>query len=278
VNAPPDTDVDGMRDYWEVAHGLDPYKADASEDPDGDGRTNLEEYNAGTDPHVDDWRGPMSGISPMFIVDTGGFLGGETRDSDGDGMPDWWEAKYGLDMNAKDGDGDADGDGITNLTEYRAGRSPQVSDSLDKPVFGVSIAFLVDTGGRDFDTDADGLPDWWEKLYFNDARAAAPDADADGDRFTNLEEFRVASDPLDAGSLLRIMALSAIEQQAGTVIMIRWVSFAGATYSIWEAAAPEGPFSVVATNLVATPPLNEATWSTMGAYRFFRVRSDGVSR
>ncbi len=42
-------------------------------------------------------------------------------DGDGDGLPDWWEAKQGGDLTPG---GDADGDGLTNLEEYRAGTDP----------------------------------------------------------------------------------------------------------------------------------------------------------
>ncbi len=49
-----DDDNDGMPDVWENSYNLDPLVDDASDDPDGDGFTNLDEYNNGTDPQVYD--------------------------------------------------------------------------------------------------------------------------------------------------------------------------------------------------------------------------------
>ncbi len=55
--------------------------------------------------------------------DVGGYpriTGGEApRDSDGDGMPDDWEMRFGLDpRDSRDGNQDLDGDGYTNIEEY----------------------------------------------------------------------------------------------------------------------------------------------------------------
>jgi hypothetical protein len=47
-----DSDGDGMPDWWERTHGLDPFANDASLDPDGDGLDNLHEYMAGGNPHA----------------------------------------------------------------------------------------------------------------------------------------------------------------------------------------------------------------------------------
>jgi hypothetical protein len=52
INEGLDNDSDGIPDNWEIAFGLDPTNFDdAAEDPDGDGATNLEEFQAGTNPN-----------------------------------------------------------------------------------------------------------------------------------------------------------------------------------------------------------------------------------
>ena len=47
-----DSDFDKMPDAWELEHGLNPLLSDAQEDPDGDGKSNLNEYIDGTDPLI----------------------------------------------------------------------------------------------------------------------------------------------------------------------------------------------------------------------------------
>jgi hypothetical protein len=52
-----------------------------------------------------------------------------TLDSDGDGLPDFWELRFGLNPSLADSDEDGDGDGLSNLREYQLGTSPILRDS-----------------------------------------------------------------------------------------------------------------------------------------------------
>ena len=102
----PDLDMDGMPNDWERENGLDDVTWDADLDPDGDYFTNIEEYEAGTDP-----QDPMS--HPF------------ADDQDRDGMSDAWERQNGLDDTTYDAGQDPDLDGHTNLEEYEGGTDPQ---------------------------------------------------------------------------------------------------------------------------------------------------------
>jgi hypothetical protein len=73
-------------------------------DEDGDGLSNWDEFNRGTD-----LRNP---------------------DTDGDGMSDGWEVQHGFDpLDPEDAHGDLDGDGYTNLQEYQLHTKPEVAYS-----------------------------------------------------------------------------------------------------------------------------------------------------
>ncbi len=62
------------------------------------------------------------------------YSGECNADLDGDGLPDGWESRYGLNPNDSTGNnganGDPDGDGFTNLHEFQGGSNPQNSTSV----------------------------------------------------------------------------------------------------------------------------------------------------
>ena len=73
---------------------------------------------------------PIFIFSFTLLVTCGGGGGiDKKKDSDGDGMPDWWEITYGLNPNdPADASQDSDNDGWTNLEEYQNGTDPRVAD------------------------------------------------------------------------------------------------------------------------------------------------------
>ncbi len=62
-------------------------------------------------------------------------------DTDGDGLPDDWEKKYGLDVAQNDADADKDGDGFTNAEELAAGTDP--ADKLSHPDYFASLKVVL---------------------------------------------------------------------------------------------------------------------------------------
>ncbi|MFA5688235.1 MAG: hypothetical protein WC959_03695 [Kiritimatiellales bacterium] len=69
-------------------------------------------------------------------------------DSDGDGMPDWWEILNGLDPLVDDRNGDADGDGFSNLAEYLAGTHPQIANVTTPGNVQSRIIYQYDVNGH----------------------------------------------------------------------------------------------------------------------------------
>ncbi len=110
-------------------------------------------------------------------------MGADERvDTDGDGMPDYWETLHGV----EDPDGDKDSDGLTNLAELITGTSPADADSDDDG-----------TSDGDEDNDGDGLSNRDEMIHSTDPN----DPDSDDDGLSDYDEVIThGADPNDPDS------------------------------------------------------------------------------
>jgi len=66
-----DDDGDGISDLWEANNGLDVTVDDSAEDPDADGRPNIQEYQEGTDPQVFDGPTAPTLVEPLDWAEIG---------------------------------------------------------------------------------------------------------------------------------------------------------------------------------------------------------------
>ncbi len=123
-------------------------------------------------------------------------------DSDGDEMPDWWEAHWFLnaaDPLSRNGGQDSDGDGLTNKKEY--------------DIYLSNGATFVGINPADYDTDADTMDDKWEYDHYYRPLGIGPDlddadalSDPDGDGLSSFQEYngvdgdaRMIFDKIDDG-------------------------------------------------------------------------------
>lgn len=112
----------------------------------------------------------------------------EFRDTDTDGLPDWWEVVYGggLSMNPAL---DADSDGLTNLQEYNFTSLPTIADSDADGATDLQ-EYTATSNPRITDTDADGMDDGYEiSNLLNPLSIMDALEDPDGDRIPNLFEY-----------------------------------------------------------------------------------------
>jgi hypothetical protein len=245
-----DTDNDSLPDWWELRYGLNEKLPNGLEDLDGDGATNFEEYARGTNPTQPDNFSLMSSSSAYFRVDTGGMQISYWQDSDLDGMPDWWELRYALNIHLNDSGDNPDHDLYTNFQEFSFGSRPNLYDS-QRPEDTASALFVVNTGGSLIDSDRDGLPDAWETFHFGSLEMS-PNNDSDGDGLTNLDEYLAGTNPTDSSS-----SLKGFIGNSANGIQISWSTIPGKTYRLLSvqslpATQSEAVIEFTATESVAT--------------------------
>ena len=66
----------------------------------------------------------------------------------------------------------------------------------------------VDQANATTDSDGDGIPDRWETMHgLRPGSSNAPSSDADGDTFTDVQEFVTDTEPLDSSSTFKITGI-----------------------------------------------------------------------
>ncbi len=203
---------------------------DAVGDPDGDGLTNAQEAELGTNPNLAD--SDDDGINDGEEVDTYG-TNPLNLDTDGDQFYDGGEVIRGTDLLETDSDGDgltdgneeyttgtdpvesdSDGDGVDDGQEIDDGTDPlDADDPADEeptaepteepaeeaepePTAEAEEDTGGDEGGGSLDPDGDGLTNSREAAAGTDPQ----DGDTDGDGVNDANEVDFGSDPLDETS------------------------------------------------------------------------------
>lgn len=173
---PLDFDNDGMPDLWEDNFGLDKFDStDAMADNDNDQLTNLQEFEYGTNPLLQDSDGDgLDDYQEIFVYGTSAIQQDTDNDnlndyaeviiygtnpllvdSDSDGMSDGWEVLYSLNPLVADDRQDADGDAWTNLQEFQHGTDPTSASSVpDKAPGGMRAALFYNADYVDLNNGA----------------------------------------------------------------------------------------------------------------------------
>lgn len=150
-----DTDNDGLPDDWEIHH-FESLDYIGSGDPDGDGLTNLQEFIYHTDP-----------------MDFGNLASHPLQDSDGNGLPDWWEILHFGTIGNNPNQTIPENGGLT---------LQQIFDN--ELEVGVSA------------TMGDGIPDAWKIANgLNTTDPSVANQDPDNDALTNAEEYEAGTYP-----------------------------------------------------------------------------------
>jgi len=287
---PPNPDVDGdnIPDAWETAHGLDPNNPfDATQDPDNDGFTNLQEFQNGTDPQI--WNAPTSNFASMTAA--GSFNAWNVNATNMTLIrPHTWRADLSLtnqtnvqfkfaangNWSANWGD-NSQSSAVVPISDFADGNGNNIP--LNGALNGIyRFTFHDDTAAysveqiTSVDSDADGIPDNWELSYgFNPANAGDASADADGDGMTNLQEFQAGTNPRDASSALRISSITANSSN----FVINFTSVSGKLYRAEYAdTLIGGTWHTVKDNIAGTggtiPVTDTIPFGTK--QRFYRVK------
>ena len=252
-----DSDYDGLPNWWEIRHFVGPTNAIPVADTDSDGLTNLEEYQLRTNPNDPDtdsdgfsdgdeisygtdpadpeslpcivsgllsYNGPQTGT--LFVVastnsEARSSLYTTTLSSTGTYFLTNISSRVELYLKAyRDSNANASNDFWEAVGAY-----PENPIHLTNSMTNINITLINP------DTDADGLPDWWEiqivNSNTNDSITTVdnllPDDDFDGDGVSNQDEWSGETDANNPASNLPVIEFALLQQtivEAATNVLV----------------------------------------------------------
>lgn len=136
----------------------------------------------------------------------------------------------------------------------------------------LSVRLVPYMGSPAIDLDSDGMPDLWETEYFQDGTNTSASLDADGDGFTNREEFISGSNPTSSASYFNLKN-HWVSYSGGGDFILQWESIPDRVYSIyWTTNLLDG-FQVFQSNLCYPCSNYTGTVSQSSRSLFYKVKA-----
>lgn len=177
------------------------------------------------------------------------------------------------------------GDAVQVILDLPAGSQAEGDCSYRLTVDDDKLSDDIDTNNNEvlfslnlfLSTAKDGIPDWWKRQYgfsFTDPNVA--NADADGDGFTNYQEYLCGTNPTHSSSRLKMGEMNVTMQPDGRSgrFTVTWVPVANRYYTV-ERSFDLTTWTAIATHIKAALPLNSYTDTVTlppgGTRCFYRV-------
>ncbi|NCC49763.1 MAG: hypothetical protein EOM20_00975 [Spartobacteria bacterium] len=117
------------------------------------------------------------------------------------------------------------------------------------------------------DSNTNHIPDYWEVRYFDGRTNCNPAADSDDDLMNNWAEYVAGTVPTNADSRLE---MSTGADHSATDLVLAWSSVQDKRYTLLRATnLLADAFSVLSSNIAATPPLNAYTDSVIQLEHYY---------
>jgi len=150
--------------------------------------------------------------------------------------------------------------GVVVIIAHQQGNSNWLAAAATTNVFAVLPVI---------DSNTNGIPDEWEIEYFGSLEVSSGTSDYDEDGVSDIHEYIADTDPTDSSDYLSV---TADNPNAPKLTGLKWVSASNRTYRVEYAPSAMGAFTIIVSNIVATPPLNTMPLeNTVDDQGFFRI-------